>query len=106
MGYNATLVVMVDALDAIKNDPEFGKKLADAIQHVAAYQHSDHFRYGQGDVAAHSKNGGIHTNAATVIEVHHADHDIFVRVGGNMGKPMKQNFGKPKAGDIILEGKE
>jgi len=31
MGYNSTIVVMNDALNAIGEDPEFGRKLEEAI---------------------------------------------------------------------------
>lgn len=78
MGWNTTVVVLNDALSFIENDPEFGKRLAGAIQKAV--------RGKPVDVAAHSANGGIHCNAATVIETHHADYDVLVRVGGNRGE--------------------
>lgn len=73
MGYNSTVVVMNDALHSIENDPEFGRKLKDAILTVQ--------RGRPVDVSA----GGF-CNAATVIETHHADGLIAVVVGVNGGQ--------------------
>ena len=74
MGYNATVVVMLDALHAIERDAEFGAKLSRAISRSVC----------QGaptDVSACN-----HCNAATVIEAHHADRLVPVLVGGNNGQ--------------------
>jgi hypothetical protein len=69
---------MNDSLHAIKDDPDFGRKLYEAILH------RDH----PADVMA--KGGGtIHTNAAVVIETHHADFEVLVRVGGNRGEVVR-----------------
>lgn len=81
MGFNTTVVVLNDALGEIRNDPEFGRRLADAIAHVQ--------RGKPVDVPAHSIKGGIHCNAAVVIETHHADYMVTVRVGGNYGEVVK-----------------
>lgn len=80
MGYNTTIVVMNDALDTIAKDPEFGKRLSDAIAEAG-------FRRKPVDVSAHGGNC-IHVNAATVIECHHADQNVLVRVGGNHGEAL------------------
>jgi hypothetical protein len=77
MGYNTTVVVMNDALSAIEQDPEFGKRLARAIR--------DAFGGDRVDVPAHGERM-IHCNAATVIETHHADHFVTVRIGQNYGE--------------------
>lgn len=77
MGYNTTVVVMNDALGEIAEDREFGARLARAIREVQ--------RGKPVDVPAHGKHG-VHCNAATVIETHHADYDVLVRVGGNVGR--------------------
>lgn len=77
MGYNATIVVMVDALNEIEHDHDFGQKLADAVLKSAMFKQPV-------DVGA-----GCHVNAATVIEVHHADFDVTVKVGGNYGQVLK-----------------
>lgn len=83
MGFNTTVVVLNDSLGAIENDPHFGRNLARAItqqsgqridQDVPAYSYD-----AVGDVC------GIHCNAATVIESHHADGTAIVAVGQNMG---------------------
>jgi hypothetical protein len=79
MGYNTTVVVMNDALGMIEQDAGFGKRLADAISMAHGGKMID--------VPAYSANGrGVHCNAATVIETHHADYDVLVRVGHNCGE--------------------
>lgn len=78
MGWNTTVVVLNDALGDIKNDPEFGKNLAEAISKLTLPP-SHRSKYGV-DVVA-----GCHANAATAIETHHADGTAVVAVGGNMG---------------------
>lgn len=72
MGYNTTVVVLNDALGEIESDPEFGRKLADAIKRV---------RPGMPETV----RAGHHGNAAMVVETHHASHDVTVIVGGNRG---------------------
>lgn len=73
MGYNATVIVMVDALDAIAKDPDFGKKLSDAVMKVSNHNEPQ-------DISSFG-----HCNAATVIESHHADHSALIAIGGNYG---------------------
>ena len=83
MGYNATVVVMIDALDAIKDDTKFGEKLASAISKKTVQPHKPL------DVSA-----GNHVNAATVIETHHADYTTLLAIGGNYGAQIgKQLYG-------------
>lgn len=74
MGYNATVVVLVDQLNAIESDPQFGKKLADAIRHKLRDPNN---RHGSDPYV---------TGQTQVIEVHHADAQIAVAVGGNCGQ--------------------
>lgn len=81
MGYNTTVVVLNDALDAIASDPEFGRRLRDAITRLRHDKPEN--------VGAHGDRG-IHCNAALVIETHHADHDVTVVVGGNRGFVKKE----------------
>ena len=81
MGFNTTVVVLNDALEDIANDPNFGKNLASAIRKISCFG-------GTVDVPAYSKYG-IHSNSAIVIESHHADYDVLVRVGGNNGVVVK-----------------
>ena len=78
MGFNTTVVVLNDALHYIKEDPEFGKNLSDAV--LSMQLPREHQR---ADVPA-----GNHGNAATVIEKHHADSLHAVLVGGNYGQDM------------------
>lgn len=87
MGFNTSVIVMNDALGWIEEDPEFGKNLARAIAEAS--------RGKPVDVPAHSGRGGVHCNAATVIESHHADGYQAVLVGGNMGQKLgRQCFGQ------------
>ena len=78
MGCNITVVVLTDALEQIKNDKEFGKKLVEAVHNLnaPADQRVMHPLY---------ISAGNHCNAATVIEDHHADQVKVIAVGGNMG---------------------
>lgn len=78
MGFNTTVVVLNDALSFIKDDPEFGRRLYEAVLAVE--------RGKPVDVAAHAAGGGIHCNAATVIETHHSDYFVTVKVGMNSGE--------------------
>jgi hypothetical protein len=75
MGFNTTVVVLNDALDQIANDPEFGKKLADAIRCIG-YRPGPHSLY---------VTAGNHSNAASVVETHHSSMTVVVAVGGNYG---------------------
>lgn len=85
MGYNATVVVVVDALDQIEKDPEFGKKLAAAVRNIDLLQMHG---LNRADIAA-----GNHSNAASVVEKHHADQTALVSVGGNMGHVQHTSYG-------------
>lgn len=75
MGYNTTMIVLNDALDQIRNDKEFGKKVYEASLMVT--------NRGKQDISS-----GGHCNAATVIECHHADHMKLIAVGGNCGQDL------------------
>jgi hypothetical protein len=69
MGLNTTVVILNDAVGDIERDPEFGAKLANAIHNF--------------DGTRKTVSAGCHGNAACVIEMHHADDYVVVRVGGN-----------------------
>lgn len=79
MGFNTTVVILNDDLHIVENDPEFGKKLANAIRSMRSSASEKPI-----DVSARSGNCTA-CNAASVIETHHADNTILVRVGGNTG---------------------
>lgn len=74
MGYNATIVVLVDQLSQIEKDPAFGEKLVAAIR---AKMNDPNERYIRAPYV---------TGQTQVIEVHHADHQMVVAVGGNTGQ--------------------
>lgn len=76
MGYNTTIVIRNDALDQIRDDPEFGRKLVDAILNLNDPCYKDR----NIEVSA-----GNHSNVAQVVEQHHADLTSIVTVGGNLG---------------------
>lgn len=77
MGYNTTVVILNDALGEIATDPEFGKRLADAIAQA---------RRGKPVVVGAHGERDIHCNAALVVETHHADDEVTVIVGGNTAR--------------------
>lgn len=71
MGYVATIVVNVDALHLIKEDPKFGEKVYYAVQSVD-------------DKEKNILVGGY--SAATAIEKHHSSYAVPVLVGGHQDK--------------------
>ena len=81
MGYQTSVMVLNDDLLEIKDDPNFGRNLCDAIVRL---------RHGiPNDVSAQSADGRrIHCSAATVIETHHADQTSAVIFGGNIGQSL------------------
>lgn len=74
MGLNTVVMVLNDHLYRIRDDPQFGRKLYDAI---CSFPHADPFEYLHG--------------SAKVISVAHADYDQFVRVGGNTGSVLPRD---------------
>ncbi len=74
MGFNTTVVVMNDALQDIQDDPDFGKKLVAAISKRIICDKPI------------GVSAGCHSNAATVIELHHADIQTIVAIGRNYGR--------------------
>jgi hypothetical protein len=84
MGYNATVVVMVDALEHIERDTKFGATLSRAIrEHM-----SGSARPGRTDIIS-----GSHYNAAHVVEVHHSGCTSVITVGGNLGVQQLLSYG-------------
>lgn len=78
MGFNSTVVVLNDALHEIRNDPEFGKNLYDAVMGLSL----------RPDQRSRDIPAGYHVNAASAIETHHADQMHAILVGGNCGTDM------------------
>ncbi len=74
MGFNSVLLIMNDALSAIESDPEFGKRVADAIRR--------HYLDPRKNIDV--PIGGW-CNPATVIGQEHADCIQVLAVGGNSG---------------------
>lgn len=67
MGFNSTIMILNDNLHRIKDDPDFGKKVYDA---VCGFGHEDStFDY-----------------QCKVLGVHHADNEMVFVVGGNTGQ--------------------
>lgn len=71
MGFNTTVVILNDALADIERDQNFGRRLAQAIREQWVDNKHQWVRAG-------------HTGtAAVVIEQHHADQIVTVKVGRN-----------------------
>ncbi|MBT8440222.1 MAG: hypothetical protein KJO91_10885 [Gammaproteobacteria bacterium] len=80
MGHLATIVINIDALDQIKTDKTFGKKVSDAVMNLSvapyiAKQNNEPFN-------GVNISSGHYCSAATAIESHHADVQNLVLVGG------------------------
>lgn len=76
---NTSLLILNDALDAIKRDPDFGRKVAMNVQghqQSSSYIHSGNF-----------------VNAARVIETHHNEYTSVVAVGGNCATILGNIYG-------------
>ncbi len=94
MGYNATVVVLLDRLDEIKKDPKFGEKLANAILFRASHNNPDGPRY----------NDIPYVPGQTqVVEAHHADGTAIIAVGGNVGRQIGFVLGWSKDPDTIIK---
>lgn len=66
--FDTTVLVLNDALADIRDDPEFGKKLYNAVLKASIGEKTD-------------VSAGCYINAATVIETHHADGVAVVAMG-------------------------
>lgn len=78
MGFNTTVVFINDALDVLKDDPDFGTKLYTAIMKRLVHNK-------QIDVKGKTASGTTFFPVCTVIETHNANMDVYVKVGGNEG---------------------
>lgn len=90
MGYNSTIVVLNDALHMIEQDPDFGKKIGDAIRGLSLGR--------QQNIYASTPQGGS-SSAATAVETHHADGTAVVAVGGNCATVLGETFSTFHHGD-------
>lgn len=84
MSCNITVVVMNDALGHIEEDPEFGKKLVQAILGFG-----DPEKGQNSDVSAKRMSGTVHPKAATVIGAH-GNEDVVT--GERRRDPMSADF--------------
>lgn len=89
MGYNTAVLILNDAIDMIAKDPKFGERLYEAVNTA--------YRGKQVDVPAHSYDAdgnvrGIHCNAATVVESHHADGTTIVAFGQNCATKLDELY--------------
>lgn len=96
MGYNTAVLVMNDALGAIKNDPKFGENLYNAVMESQ--------RGGQVDVPAYTyregRFAGVYCNAATVVSMAHADDAQVMVMKHNTGYVAKYKEPLP---DHVIE---
>jgi hypothetical protein len=86
MGFNASLVILLDRLDEIERDPTFGKKVAMAIREF--------------DTA--SGNRTYITGQTQVISVAHADTNVIIRIGGNTGEIIGYGTERTKSGKLAI----
>jgi hypothetical protein len=95
MGSNATVVVLLDQLDQIGKDPEFGKKLVQAILWRA--------NNGPGKPLYDHYPEPYLPGQTQVVEVHHADNQVIVAVGANYGRVIGMHHGWTATGDQIIK---
>lgn len=96
MGYNTAVLVMDDALHAIKEDPKFGENLYYAVLESQRGKQVDipARTYRDGEVQ------GIYCNAATVISSAHADDPQVMVIKYNSGYVAKYKGTLP---DHVIE---
>ena len=80
MGHNTSMLILNDALNSIKNDKEFGRKVHEAVCELSSGR-------GQIDISS-----GGHCNAATVVETHHADATSVVAFQGNLATVLAEHI--------------
>jgi hypothetical protein len=80
MGWNTSMIILNDAVDAIGKDKEFGQKVHDAVLRCGS-------RNKQINIPS-----GPNINAATIIESHHADSSVLLAVGGNCASVLTSVF--------------
>lgn len=88
MGFNTTVVIYNDSLHDIENDPEFGKKLAQAVlEHGGGSKSVNVFARGVRDQGVSSSQAGV------VVDSHHSDETALIAVGGNTAAVIHTQFG-------------
>lgn len=86
MGYDATIVINMDAVDQIKQDHKFGEKVYEACCQVSAS--------GKKQIGISS---GCYSSAAVAVDCHHMDWHQVMIIGGrgaivcNAGTHWKQD---------------
>ena len=85
MGFQATVVIHLDAIHEIEHDPEFGKKLAQAILEKA-----NHDPLSDRTVRFNAAAGRASSSAGAVIEVHHQGYEVTIKTGGNTGRIVRR----------------
>jgi hypothetical protein len=78
MGFNTSVLIFNDALETIKNDPLFGKRLVESINSLHCGKTVD--------VHAVTADYKCSCSAGSVIETHHADGTSVVAFGQNCGQ--------------------
>jgi hypothetical protein len=91
MGYNTTVVIMNDALEDIRKDPNFGENLVQAVLESVRYRTTELDDRGFHHIV--DIPAGNHANAGHVVESHHADGTHLVQVGGNLGQSILYTWG-------------
>lgn len=81
MGHQAVVIIHLDALDSIENDPEFGKKLAKAIKDKANFKPFDNM-----PTRFNASSEKRSETAGAVVVVHDSNHSVTVESGQNTGK--------------------
>ena len=77
MGYQATVVILMDSIHTIRDDPKFGEKLYEAcLNKSVSPKHPVNIK---------AYANGCSCDAGCVVEVHHASDERKVLVGGNTG---------------------
>lgn len=74
MGYNTPVLILNDAMEGLKTDPNVGKKLYDAIGETQLREYRQNGR---------SFSIGNHANGGLAFESRHADEAQIIAVGGN-----------------------
>jgi hypothetical protein len=90
MGYNTSVLILNDALGSLREDKDFGDRLASAISGLSVNREKD-------------VRIGNHVNGCRVIETHHADNLVPILVGGNMGYVIEGTYINWSSGSMELD---